>query len=462
LCFLAALFVFIGHATPALVKFNPDVPLLHAISNTLTGVGMSLFFVLSGFVIHYNYADIVAAPALRNTARFYVARFARLYPLFAFLLAADVLLAWKEADLAALPFYAGLAHSWTYVVPDDRSLLNHMDFAQVTWSISTEWFFYCCYPLFAWLPLGGKRYRSVVPVAAVTIAWMAIVAAGYLHPARINNLAGAVWGPTAANVNAGNDYFFAWLFGYSPAGHLEEFLVGVIAALPVHHQVRSTGTGARALACAGALLGALIGLVAMYGAQQSGRLAGPVLQMNALTAFVLPICYATILFCCARYRSLLSRILSSRPLTVAGDASYSLYMFHVIAVTSVAIPVVLPLNGYFATYVAVRYLTILTITIIVSIAMYRFYEVSLRIATRSALNRWLSRRAPRTREGAMIAAAIGIPLSLSIYGWLLAVGFVGLLLLMMLALLLIMTLSVVMSGRIDDRSGPREDVQTPG
>jgi peptidoglycan/LPS O-acetylase OafA/YrhL len=44
---------------------------------------MSLFFVLSGFVIQYNYADIFLKERLPSaTFKFIVARFARLYPLY--------------------------------------------------------------------------------------------------------------------------------------------------------------------------------------------------------------------------------------------------------------------------------------------------------------------------------------------------------------------------------------------
>ena len=43
---------------------------------------MTLFFVLSGFVIHYNYAGLVTGGRLRGIGAFLWARFARLYPLF--------------------------------------------------------------------------------------------------------------------------------------------------------------------------------------------------------------------------------------------------------------------------------------------------------------------------------------------------------------------------------------------
>jgi peptidoglycan/LPS O-acetylase OafA/YrhL len=50
---------------------------------TLDGLGMTLFFVLSGFVIHYNYNMTITRPG--GTRAFFVARFAGLYPLLGFL-----------------------------------------------------------------------------------------------------------------------------------------------------------------------------------------------------------------------------------------------------------------------------------------------------------------------------------------------------------------------------------------
>ena len=54
---------------------------------------MTLFFVLSGFVIHYNYASAVTGNRpLHGIAAYLWARFARLYPLFILTLCVGVTL----------------------------------------------------------------------------------------------------------------------------------------------------------------------------------------------------------------------------------------------------------------------------------------------------------------------------------------------------------------------------------
>ena len=60
---------------------------LSEIVQTLTGLGMTLFFVLSGFIIHYNYNTTITQPG--GLRMFFVARFARLYPLYILLFLFD-------------------------------------------------------------------------------------------------------------------------------------------------------------------------------------------------------------------------------------------------------------------------------------------------------------------------------------------------------------------------------------
>src|SRR5215467_9103842 len=80
--FFAAFFILVGHGTRMMLKLTPEPQLALAIASTFLEIGMELFFVLSGFVIHYNYADIGHDPTRRNLAKFYIARLARIYPLY--------------------------------------------------------------------------------------------------------------------------------------------------------------------------------------------------------------------------------------------------------------------------------------------------------------------------------------------------------------------------------------------
>src|SRR5215472_3828896 len=90
--FIAACSVAIAHGTLLTLKFSSDpYRLLYWLSN-ISGFGMTLFFVLSGFVIHYNYRRTLTEDGYRGFFSFMWARFARLYPLFALIVLVDVVL----------------------------------------------------------------------------------------------------------------------------------------------------------------------------------------------------------------------------------------------------------------------------------------------------------------------------------------------------------------------------------
>jgi peptidoglycan/LPS O-acetylase OafA/YrhL len=111
--------------------------------------GVSFFFVLSGFILAFRYPELDGA---RATNKFWLARFARVWPLHlaTFLLYLTLLpefFAQAAGESAqGLPIWLralanlGLVQSWVPV----SSL--YFSFNSVSWSISTEAFFYLCFP----------------------------------------------------------------------------------------------------------------------------------------------------------------------------------------------------------------------------------------------------------------------------------------------------------------------------
>src|SRR5258708_20022092 len=80
--FVAALMVLIGHFVEAMVRFPAPMPAWQVFLVSLPGLGMPLFFVLSGFVIQYNYSEPIRTNGATGVWNFFVARFSRLYPLY--------------------------------------------------------------------------------------------------------------------------------------------------------------------------------------------------------------------------------------------------------------------------------------------------------------------------------------------------------------------------------------------
>src|SRR5262245_44696572 len=82
--FFAALTVMLAHYTHWVIEDQGINNYFSYFLGTLAAIGMPLFFVLSGFVIHCNYHELVQRPD--GIKKYFVARFSRLYPLYITLL----------------------------------------------------------------------------------------------------------------------------------------------------------------------------------------------------------------------------------------------------------------------------------------------------------------------------------------------------------------------------------------
>jgi peptidoglycan/LPS O-acetylase OafA/YrhL len=112
--FIAAFSVLFAHALPKMIFPWPEgevAPDIYTMLHATSAEGMSLFFVLSGFVIHYNYSGQLATQGTVGYIIFFIARFARLYPLYFCCLAFDLLYEQAYSQLpnslwVVLPFVA--------------------------------------------------------------------------------------------------------------------------------------------------------------------------------------------------------------------------------------------------------------------------------------------------------------------------------------------------------------------
>ncbi len=181
---------------------------------TLTGVGMTLFFVLSGFVIHYNYNATVIRPG--GLRFFCVARFARLYPFYILLFLFDFTytgltarsacgqIGAPDAHWLGLAFYLTLTQSWLCAAICRASLAyQYGPVAAVSWSISVERFFYLAYVVLAmliarrkWSPRDGIVMAAVA--FCVTVVYF-LVCNHYQED--INRIGLALFGPAASADN---------------------------------------------------------------------------------------------------------------------------------------------------------------------------------------------------------------------------------------------------------------------
>jgi peptidoglycan/LPS O-acetylase OafA/YrhL len=405
--FLAAFSVLLAHGLAATVTNNepPQGAVLWLMQ--ASGFGMTLFFVLSGFVIHYNYAGLVTDGRLRGIAAFFWARFARLYPLFLLMMLVYVLVSQRHvaywtgrpekinAIFQALPYFLLSIQSWIYKVIDGGALIDAIrGGSPPTWSISTEWFFYFAYPFIAWLILRARAPAIILLVAGLwCVLWTAFSTGLYDRTPQMDAWAVGRFGPIAGVQNQ-EDSFVRWLLYVSPYLRIGEFVLGAIAA-QLYIALQRRDVTRREKAFGGALfwVAALSVLLVTY-LEYSPDVPITIFRKMNMN-FALAPSVALLVFCAARHQSAASRLLTSRPAIVLGEASYSIYLVHSIVLISA---VKLTGNVVHGTaYNVLKLIVLMAIVVAISLLLYAFYEAPAR--------QWLRRRGSKRPAPAAFADA---------------------------------------------------------
>lgn len=311
---------------------------------------VALFYVLSGFILTYTH--IGASLRVEDPRRFWIARFARIWPLYALGLAACVGFRLYgggtiRANVASFLASATMLQAWT---PD-------MIFGWNTpgWSISVEAFFYLSFPLLAVPVARLQRVRSLV--ALIAGAWLLGLAlvAWYLHFAPDGRL----------------QHFDSWLYfvGYSPLTRLPEFIIGV--ALGRIHALRPDWTTVRR-----ADAWALLALAILFGVVLFATTVPSVVVHNTLLAPA----FGLLILALAR-GGRISGWLGAPWLVLLGDASYALYILQEPVLDGWLIWLNEPFGQKHSFAVVAGYIVLL---IAVSLAAYRWLEMP--------VQRWLRKR----------------------------------------------------------------------
>lgn len=260
--------------------------------------GVTLFFTLSGFVLAWNYADRLTPPTRRAVWSFFVARFARIYPLY---LAA---LLWALGPFL-LAGTVSLGYLWPQVIAIQAWSADLIPaYNGPAWSISVEALLYACLPLLIFVLGPARRHpRFLFGIIVACVAVLAALAWWF----TITGRADLPW----TDRNSAH----RWLYR-TPVTRLGDFTVGICLALIVR-QVRARewiGTCAQLVGAAGIVVVMLT----------------PSLLYSAWSwdvAYLVPT--AMLLWgLAAAPRSWLGRALSTRPVVVLGEASYAFYLFH--------------------------------------------------------------------------------------------------------------------------------------
>jgi peptidoglycan/LPS O-acetylase OafA/YrhL len=274
-------------------------------------VGVSFFFVLSGFILVYTYAG-------RDTqARdFWRARFARIYPAFAFSLLLTGPFFFFATLMLNVPFFAWFSTHLKLVVLLVPFLLQAwvplaaLAWNSVAWSLSDEAFFYLLFPF-----LKERFLRISVPgLSGIALAcWAVSLAMSWTYVLR---------NPDHLQVIDADVLNAFWLNAvkFHPFARLPEFLLGMACGAMFVKFRRTAGPGGDGKL---ALLLVLAGLaIAATVAHFSARIPYTVLHSSLLAP-----AFAAIIFGFA-LQPRWGALLNWKPLVFLGDASYSLYLLH--------------------------------------------------------------------------------------------------------------------------------------
>jgi len=309
--FFGALVIMVFHTTA-------DTPLLAGaplwLRSVITSgyVWVGYFFILSGFILAYQYVERYRAGAF-DARGFWLARLARIYPghVAGFILIFLIGLAFPTLPLGPqhasttvnavdVGLTAALMHAW---VPTFALTYNFP-----SWALSVEWFFYLLFPL---LLIAAARWPLRRVLLLASIGLVAEAAASLVYCAT----AAQGW---AGNTTAVGTAAVAFI-KFSPAVRLAEFIFGVALARIYSERERlklDEKFGNR-------LIGVAICLIA------AGLLSSFAIPFALMHNVVLTIPFgAVVLGLALAPRGMAARALSLRYLVALGDASYSLYILH--------------------------------------------------------------------------------------------------------------------------------------
>jgi peptidoglycan/LPS O-acetylase OafA/YrhL len=293
---IAALLVAVFHFEMAIARFVPAAQTMFFEKCYLM---VDLFFVMSGFIILHVYGDSFRQSITKISLRkFFVARFARIYPLhfFSLMLLIVLVLAFSPAGTfpnaienpAAIPTNIFLLHTfyihkiYTWNIP--------------SWSISAEWVAYMAFPLLA-LFVNKKRMVAVMVLSAFVVA--AYLSIMYLLP-RKNPLYPNI--PVPHNINTTYDYGF--LRGL--AGFITGMLGYLIYQLPSLKNIFKKDISA--------LLITIILIIAMHYAAN-----------DALCVIL----FAALVLAFASNESYVHKACNNRVAQYIGNISYSIYLMQI-------------------------------------------------------------------------------------------------------------------------------------
>ena len=293
--FFFALIVFLSH-----IKFIPESEVfLYQIFNLLFrqgAIGVSFFFILSGFVLALNYKNRIKEKEV-SFKEFWIARVARIYPLYLITLLFSVPLSF-QLNINSLSFWIQGLIANIFLV---QSFIPHIDVYYGPngpgWSISNELFFYLLFPF---LIVILSRYSKAISWGLILL--LLIPLGVYLSP----------------------DDLHEFLFYINPIARLADFFIGILLFRLYELEIFSAWFQSKFRANFSEI--SAIGLFALFFA------VSRYIPTGYLYSSFYWIPMATIIFIFSYQAGSVSDLLSNKFFILLGEISYGFYLWHIIVI----------------------------------------------------------------------------------------------------------------------------------
>jgi peptidoglycan/LPS O-acetylase OafA/YrhL len=284
--FFAFFAVFCHHVLP-----RTGVSALAAAASNAMGFGLSLFFVLSAYLITLVLLKERETTGRIHLASFYKRRILRIWPLYLVGIGIGVLRAYHHGVLLQQRawFIAALLLSGNLIYPG-TILMSHL------WSISVEEQFYLLFP--SACSRFGRRGMLVLALLLIILANMALMYFAYVHA----YLDTTIW--------------------FNSLVQFEMFAAGILLAL-ADYRLPRLGVSA-SLAGASFSLGIWLFVADVFNLKTMGAVA------QSVPAVCLG--YALVALACCIFIMSLQGLPAWQPFIYSGKISYGLYVFHIPAI----------------------------------------------------------------------------------------------------------------------------------
>ncbi|MDR1695376.1 MAG: acyltransferase [Endomicrobium sp.] len=315
---LAALFILINHILLVTPYFNQTF--IKEYLQHFAIIGMSLFFILSGFVIDYNYAEKIKSDPKSGILKFLVARFARLYPLyFVFIIGFFIFNLFDlpkdsslyAANIVSLPTFLVGMQTWVYGFINGNALIFLQHNANISWSISSEVALYLLFIPMVIFVFRSNKMKWILGLLAFAVIGRFIWCYFSFSDPTLSNFLISIFGDHSSYPP------WLWLVYHSPYGRMFEFLAGCAIS---RYYLNAGGRWRSKPVFVAMLLLALTGMIIVF----MGKI-----NMTIANHLFFPIFLIFIVFAVTQIGS---KFLRSKPLLFVGDVSYSAYLFHIIFV----------------------------------------------------------------------------------------------------------------------------------